>query len=181
MKRTEMAFVWALACVMLLSCGPAAETADRDRAAAGPATIVVIVRHAEKLDDSEDPPLSEKGRQRAELLAQMLANMPVAGLYATEFLRTHETLAPLAEQFQLPVHEVHSDSTPELVREILAQFGGKVVVTAGHSGSVPRILRELGAGDYPELDEKEYDQLFIAVADETRTTVLPLQFGMDSR
>ncbi|HUG42664.1 MAG TPA: phosphoglycerate mutase family protein [Acidobacteriota bacterium] len=179
MKRTGMAFVWAIGCVMLLSCGPAVETNVQEPT--GSATVVVIVRHAEKLDDSEDPPLSEKGRRRAELLAQILANMPVAGLYATQYLRTHETLAPLAERFQLPVHEVHSDSTPELVREILAQFRGRVVVTAGHSGSVPRILRELGAGDYPELDEKEYDRLFVAVVGSSDVTVLPLQFGMENR
>ncbi len=40
---------------------------------------------------------------------------------------------------------------------------GDVVLTVGHSNSVPRILKLLGATETIELGDNDYDNLFIVV------------------
>ena len=58
--------------------------------------IVYVVRHGEKLDKSEDPPLSPAGKARALRLAQMLAASGVKAIYTTEYRRTMQLAAPTA-------------------------------------------------------------------------------------
>src|SRR5215470_8966835 len=66
-------------------------------------TTIVFVRHADvdpAIPLATDPPLTEHGRQRAELLADFLANVDVVSsvdaIYATTAKRTQQTAAPLA-------------------------------------------------------------------------------------
>ena len=55
-----------------------------------------LIRHAEKdRSDSENknPSLTEKGKQRAILWSQILADYGVEAVYATDYKRTQETAA----------------------------------------------------------------------------------------
>ena len=68
-------------------------------------TTVIFVRHAEtegSIADGADPPLSARGRQRAQLLAEFLSDVDVVSsvdaIYATTTLRTQQTAAPLIER-----------------------------------------------------------------------------------
>src|SRR5215210_95691 len=67
-------------------------------------TTVIFVRHAETegAANDADPGLSDRGRQRAELLADFLAHIDVVkgvdAIYATTSRRTQETAQPLAAQ-----------------------------------------------------------------------------------
>jgi hypothetical protein len=71
-------------------------------------TTVIFVRHADtgvEMADG-DPPLNERGRQRAELLADFLEEIDVVGgvdaIYASDKRRTQETAAPLAKRLNRP-------------------------------------------------------------------------------
>lgn len=65
---------------------------------------IVIVRHAEKADDgTTDPPLSLTGRARAERLVDIVKGATIVALYATQYRRTQQTLAPLAKAHKLNV------------------------------------------------------------------------------
>jgi broad specificity phosphatase PhoE len=56
---------------------------------------VILSRHAEKAAaPPKDPPLTEAGKKRAEVLAFMLADAGVDAIYVTEFQRTKQTAAP---------------------------------------------------------------------------------------
>jgi broad specificity phosphatase PhoE len=124
---------------------------------------IVVVRHAEKADSSTDPPLSAAGTARAEALARVLASMDVKAAYVTQYQRTALTAAPLLKAKGLTAIQVHSDATAELVERMKKEHPKDVVLTVGHSNSVPRILKLLGAVESVELGDSDYDNLFIVV------------------
>src|SRR5262245_7969051 len=85
------------------------------RASAQPARGILL-RHAEKPEETGSVHLSPRGEERARALVSLLgrnslltSNAPVAALYATHVTkndrshRTGETLAPLSKDLALPV------------------------------------------------------------------------------
>lgn len=153
--------------------------------AGGEETLLLIVRHAEKQDDSANPNLTAVGLQRAEALAEVAAQWPVGGVYATDFCRTAQTAQPTAARLGMPiVIQVSSnasaslegcdpaisspalfldptlESAADLLSWILDQHPGQTVVVVGHSNTVPRMLARLGV-DSVEMTEDEYDRLFM--------------------
>ena len=84
-------------------------------AAAAPARAqkaVILVRHAEKVDESEDPLLSAAGKARARALARSLRTAGVKAVYVTQYKRTGLTAAPLAAAAGLKPITVHADARP---------------------------------------------------------------------
>jgi len=124
---------------------------------------IVVVRHAEKADQSTDPVLSAQGTARAEALAKALAALDVKAVYVTQYQRTTLTAAPLMKVAGLKAIQVHSDASAELVERMKKEHPADVVLTVGHSNSVPRILKLLGAAETIELGDNDYDNLFILV------------------
>ena len=124
---------------------------------------IVVVRHAEKVDQSADPALSAEGTARAEALARILKSLEVKAVYVTQYQRTSLTAAPLSAAAGLKPIQVHSDATPELVERMKKEFPNDVVLTVGHSNSVPRILKLLGVTETVQLGDSDYDNLFIVV------------------
>ena len=124
---------------------------------------IVVVRHAEKADQTADPVLSAEGTARAVALAKALRSLDVKAVYVTQYQRTALTAAPLIAASGLKAIEVHSDATPELVARMKKEHAADVVLTVGHSNSVPRILKLLGVTETVELADTDYDNLFIVV------------------
>jgi broad specificity phosphatase PhoE len=129
---------------------------------AHPLTTVWVVRHAEKAQDQgDDPPLTEKGAARAQLLAKMLARIEPAAIYATEWRRTKETVEPLAKLVSVPIEAVGAKETDALAKKITSAHEGETVVVAGHSNTVNRLIAALGGPSFPDLQESDYDSLFV--------------------
>jgi hypothetical protein len=124
--------------------------------------MVVVVRHAEKAPAPKgDPVLSAVGEERARRLVTLLGHSKPTSLWATQLQRTQLTLAPLAAATGQKVETLPADDTKILV-ETLRQRRDRLTVVAGHSNTVPEILRGLGADfSEPELGEDEYHRLFI--------------------
>jgi phosphohistidine phosphatase SixA len=125
-------------------------------------TTVILVRHAEKVDASNNPDLSAAGYERAKRLAALLRDVPIDAVYTTPFHRTRKTAGPAATARDLTPIEVHADkklagNTAARVRE----HRGKSVLVVGHSNTIPDTLRALGFKDAPAIDDSEYDRLFI--------------------
>ena len=110
-------------------------------------------------------------------------------LYATEYLRTQATLLPLSELLELPV-ESYKARRPKAFAAKLQQMAGQVAVVAGHSNTVPVIVKALG-GKLSSLDERgffgddEYDRvvvqtLWAAAADDPMRTIQTLELRLDS-
>lgn len=138
-----------------------AEATDKTEAAP---TTLYLVRHAEKdISDpaNQDPGLTPAGAQRAEALRALLEGQQVDALYATKYIRTKNTLQPLADarQLELRVYEAHDFE--HLRTLILEQHQGETVVIAGHSNTILPIIEAFGATPpVTEIPDSIYGQLF---------------------
>jgi broad specificity phosphatase PhoE len=138
---------------------------------------VFLVRHAEKVDESDDPPLSSKGEARAEALARHLAGAGVQAIFVTQYRRTGLTAAPLAKRLGIAPVTLRADEVDELVERLRARHAGDVVLYVGHSNTVPGILKAYGHAAPVEIRHDEYDDLFVLVPRPgAPPTVLRLKF-----
>lgn len=137
--------------------------------------VVYAVRHAEKDDEGSDPGLTEEGLARAEALAIIMADAPLAAIYATDLVRTQQTVQPTADDHGLPV-ETTLDPGEELAAWILATHAGDTVLHAGHSYTLGGFMWALGATDAPSVSG--YGQLFtLTVAVDRTVSVEESTFG----
>lgn len=148
-----------------------------------PITTVILVRHAEKNiePDNPNPALSTAGQERAQALVHMLADSGINAVYATQYIRTQSTVTPLADRLGLKINQIEARNVAELIRQIKTNNAGDVVFAAGHNNSVPEIIAALGGGTFPTIPESEYDNMFIVTVQRFRKTrVLKLKYGNPS-
>ena len=146
--------------MLLVSTGLLAGPSVRPAAAQ---VAVVVVRHAERLDDSTDSPLSSEGRARASRLAQQLRSAQITSVFATQYVRTQETVRPLATLAGVPVETVLAADTPALIGRLRALGAHARALVAGHSDTVPKILAAFGCADPVTIAADEYDSLWVVV------------------
>ena len=136
------------------------------------ATVVVVLRHAEKAtDDPRDPTLSEAGQARAQALARRLEPTGLDAVYATQYRRTQLTAAPAAAQAGVavtvrPVDAANAASYgPDLARDLRALPAGSTALVVGHSNTVPAIVAAISGQPATEMPETEYDRYTVIVLD----------------
>ena len=144
-------------------------------------SAVIVVRHAEKVSDS-DQRLSEAGRARAARLAAVLKDLGVTAIYSTDTERAKDTVQPLADATKLPVraYDLPSkgkgvDAKPFVSRIRREQVGG-IPVVVGHSNTVPAIIQAFGTGIEVTVGPSDYDNLFIVIPTGKRATLLKLRY-----
>lgn len=144
-----------------------------------PATIVLLVRHAEKAAEPPgDPALTPEGTKRAAKLLQVAGDSGVRTIYATQFLRTQRTVEPLAAKLGIAVTQREASDVDGLVADILAHHRGEVVLVAGHSNTIPDIIKKLGGGTVPAIADTEFDNLYVVtVPREGDGRTVRLHFG----
>ncbi|HEX3085648.1 MAG TPA: phosphoglycerate mutase family protein, partial [Pyrinomonadaceae bacterium] len=145
-----------------------------------PVTTVMVVRHAEKIIDPNNPDvdLSEAGYARAREIAREFGDAGINAIYATQYKRTQETVKPLSDKTGVPVTIVNSKNTADLLAQIRAQHSGQTIFIAGHNNTVPEIVAALGGPQYPIIPETEYDNLFIVTIYRTgKAKVVKMKYG----
>lgn len=159
LKKMKTNLLFALLLVALwLGCG---QPQTEPVAAVAP-TTVLLVRHAEKADDgTNDPELTAEGAARAARLANMLANAGVSRIYSTGYKRTRLTAGPLADERQLEIQE-YDPRDQEFITRLVQEHPGERILIVGHSNTVPGMVNTLtGDSSFGNLDDSEYDKLFI--------------------
>lgn len=148
-----------------------------------PITTVIIVRHAEKKIEPEnpDPDLTPEGVERSREIARVFGDAGVNAIYATQYKRTQQTVKPLADRTGVGVTLLDSKQTDELVNRIQTVHRGQTVFIAGHNNSVPAIASALSGENYPVIPESEYDNLFVVTIYRFgKAKVLKLKYGGSS-
>jgi broad specificity phosphatase PhoE len=152
-------------------------------AAARAQTIVYLVRHAEPelpamgAEAVSDPVLNMAGRERAHALVHVLRQAGITDILSTDYHRTQETVAPLAEALGLTVQSYDPRALDALAARLKATPGRFVV--AGHSNTTPQLVATLGGEPGEPINENyEFDRLYQVVigADGSVTTTL-LRYG----
>jgi phosphohistidine phosphatase SixA len=148
-----------------------------------PVTTVIVVRHAEKNiePNNPDPDLSPAGQARAQELARMFGSAGLNAIYATQYKRTQQTVKPMADRAGLAVTVIDAKQTPELVQQILSRNRGQTVFVSGHNNTAPEIVTALGGGSFPPIPENEFDNMFIVTIYRSgRAKVLRIKYGAAS-
>lgn len=131
----------------------------------GPATVVYLVRHAEKgKKPKQNPSLQPIGHKRALALRRFFHSVPLHAVFATEYVRTQQTVAPTANAKRLPVKVKKAHGLKALVAQIKRQYRGKSVLVSGHSNTIPKLVKLLGLPFEPAIAYKTgYDSVFVVV------------------
>lgn len=150
--------------------------------AADPVLTVVLIRHAERPATGADPALSAAGRARAALVARMLSDAGVDGVYVTATKRSQQTGTPTAERAGVHVTVYDHADAPGLVAAITAAHPMGTVLVVAHSNTVGAIAAALGAPGVATLPETQFDRLYVVTRHPGRpgADLLRLRFGADT-
>ena len=121
---------------------------------------IFFVRHADKVSDEIDAPLSEAGFRRAQCLASTLADAHIEQIFTSDLQRTQQTAAPLAEILHLKPITIPLSQVEKLVEAIRTGDAVNVLVV-WHDQTLPKILRALGAPEITPIAHSEYDRFMI--------------------
>ena len=142
-------------------------------------TTIFVVRHADRAGKADS--LSAAGVRRAEALAHLGEHAGIGAIYHSDTRRARDTAAPLADRIGVRPVELPGADVEGLASQLLTRQCGKAVLVVGHSNTVGKILAALGGPDVPDLDEAEYDRLFVlSVRKGTPVTLVRLQYGEPS-
>ncbi|HMB39626.1 MAG TPA: phosphoglycerate mutase family protein [Wenzhouxiangellaceae bacterium] len=149
-------------------------TGGAEETGADPGPTVIVVRHAEKIDDSRDPALSEAGAERAEALAETLEHAGLDAAYASQYQRTRLTAMPAARAAGLPVRvepiEGDVDAwTQGFSAELARDHRCETVLVVGHSNTVPPLVAALCGCQVEPLTDSDYDRIYIVNGARSRT------------
>lgn len=141
------------------------------------AVVVYLVRHAEKADDgTDDPPLAVAGQIRVWVLRALLADAGLTHVHTTDWKRTRETAAPIADAAGLEPVLYDAQQLEDVAAEIGTMPGRHLVV--GHSNTTPQLAAALGGDPSGPIQELEYDRLYIVTIVPGRSPLTTLlRFG----
>lgn len=128
------------------------------------ASVLYLVRHAEKELKGKNPALTAEGAQRAERLANILSDARLDAIYSSDYLRTLSTAAPTAKQKDLEIVKYNPRKLDDFVETFYKNEKPQHLLVVGHSNSTPNLLN-LFAGKkvYEHIPESDYNRFFIVV------------------
>src|SRR5690606_4640185 len=147
-------------------------------------TTIIFVRHAdtdppvagmrggsgdlEAFSGLGGPTLSARGRARAELLADFLTDVDVVAgvdaIYASPFLPTQETAAPLADRLGVEVAIANPYAPETFMEDVLRTHKGDIVLVVTHGDAIAPLIEELhGSKRVPQIAADEYDNIYVAI------------------
>lgn len=122
---------------------------------------IYLIRHAEKQitsSDPSDPGLSEFGTFRAGHIAMMLQDIPLKGIYSTNYLRTKATASPTASMKGLETAIYDPRDLREFSQQLL--LAREDVLVVGHSNTTSVLAGLLAGQDLKQLNDTIYDRIY---------------------
>jgi len=135
------------------------------------ATVVYLVRHAEKAKEGgRDPVLTQEGMDRADRLQVILKDVGIDKVYSTEYQRTQLTAAPTAKISNQKVLSYNPRDLKGFAESLKKEQLGQEILVVGHSNTTPTLVNELlGMEKYPQIEESAYGHFFVVVLKENGT------------
>jgi phosphohistidine phosphatase SixA len=121
---------------------------------------IYLARHADKVSEETDSPLSDAGRVRAKCLAKTLEDAQIQQIFTSDLQRTQQTAAPLAEKLHLKPVAIPI-ARPDDVVAAIRSSKAKSVLVVWHDATLPKILSALGAPEITPIAHTEYDRFFV--------------------
>ena len=147
-------------------------------------TTIYIVRHAEK-DTSDprdnDPSLNAEGKIRVLALNEFLKKEKISAVFATNYKRTMQTVALVAQRNGIPVKSYDSKDPEALVKLVKSEFVNQKVLIAGHSNTILELVKAFGqAAPFEKLNDDDYDLIFKITIHKTGESSLKVKrFGKE--
>jgi len=135
---------------------------------------ILLVRHAEKVDDSQDPELSPQGKERVQRLVKAIGKYKPGGFFSTDFKRTCDTLAPLAAKREKKI-EIYDPRKPQELIDTIMKSKTKRFVISGHSNTIPGIANLLLKKEvFKNLNDSEHSVIWLVRLNDGKVTRLQL-------
>jgi hypothetical protein len=177
--------IWTVGAIVLFSVLP---TPMPTHSPVTPPAHIILIRHAEKPADAQNPHLSRAGVKRAQRLVSFITSdpgmtrlgVPVA-VFATQATkhdngqRTQETVAPLARALKLPVQTPYlGKDYAQLAKLILANpaYAGKTVLICWNHEEIPQLVAALGVTPEPPKWKGSVFDLVYVISYQDGTAVL---------
>ncbi|MFV8373068.1 phosphoglycerate mutase family protein [Flavobacterium sp. LB2P74] len=119
-----------------------------------------FIRHAEKVDNSQNPDLSEIGIQRANLWNKIFSEVGFDEIYSTDYKRTTQTAIPAAtaKKIQIKLYNPKTIAIESFKKETL----GKKVLIVGHSNTIPNFVNQIiNKKIYADIEDTTFGNLYI--------------------
>lgn len=130
-------------------------------------TTLIFVRHTDiEAITGDDPPLSNLGLQRAELLADVIEDIDVVAgvdaIYASDHRRTRETAAAVAGRLELDVAIRDPYEVVPFMAQVLRRHKGEIVLVVTLGDVLAPLVEELhGSKNIPAFGPDDYDDIYI--------------------
>ncbi len=133
-------------------------------------TTWYISRHAEKADNSANPPLSARGEQQAIALRDYLNGKSITTIYSTAFIRTRSTAAPTSAQTGVAIKTYTPPMPSTVFIDSLKALRGNALIV-GHSNTVDDLVNGLMSRQtLTDLADSEYGDVFIVKKKGSKTS-----------
>ena len=140
------------------------------------ATVVYLVRHAERAEDgTRDPVISLPGWDRARLLAETLRDAGLTHIHTTDYRRTRMTGRPTSDATGLPLELYDPRDLDAFARRLHDTPGRHLVL--GHSDTTHELVDALGGEAGPPIETMEYDRLYVVTLTGDGASTVLLRFG----
>ena len=139
--------------------------------------VVYLIRHAEQMQDVEDPPLTDAGHQRAKVWLGILRDAGIKVVYTSKKRRTKQTGEPIAQALNIPLEAMKRRDVAGLVDRLRTRHAEDAVLIVSHTFIIPKLVKELGHSEDVTIERDDYGNLFIVVPQsESDPLVLRLRY-----
>lgn len=131
--------------------------------------IVFALRHADREPDPKDA-LTDKGRQRAIVLARLLGESGIRNAWCSDATRARQTLQPLQDALGasltatiVPVGGQHSadEHQQAIIAGVKGLSANAVAAIISHSDTVGPIIKALTGQSIGQITQDQFDKLFV--------------------
>ena len=130
-------------------------------------TTLIFVRHTDAdAAAGVDPPLNGLGRQRAELLADVIQDIDVVAgvdaVYSSEHRRTRDTAAAVAGRLGIDPRIGDPYAVESFMAQVLKDHKGEIVLVVTLGDTIAPLVEELhGSKNIPPIARDEYGNIYI--------------------